>query len=335
MVPIIYLVKLFEMLEEAGVDIERLARSIRLDLTLFEDKESRVDYGLYTKAIAAAIKAYKAPGLGLSFGRHVSVVDHGIIGYAFISSATFGDAIRIFIKYQNTIGPLLNLRYFEEDNMAVIRAEEIMPLGGIRQFAMEEFIGNWLPVDILVPEVARIFVEVRLDYPTPQHVDMYPNNEQQKFYFEQKTNEIRFPLEILSVPFRLANEATVAVCAEQCEKILRRLEKAGNLIDRIRRLIMAEPRNIPTLEQMAKQVAVSTRTLRRRLHEQGTSYQLLRDEIRMSLAKEYLERTDMSVQEIAFLLSYTEPANFQRAFKRWTKMTPIAYRRSMFQSDGH
>lgn len=333
MVPVFYLKKLFVMLQEDGLDTSGIPARAGFDPGLLGDKEARVGYSVYIKAIEAAIDVYGKPGLGLIFGRRITIIDHGIIGYAFISSATFRDAIRIFVKYQNTTGPLLNVDLVNEGDVAIIRAREIMPLGSIRQFALEEYLANWMPDDSFVTETPVRYAEVRLDYPAPKHADMYTELFHCPIHFDQDVNEIRMSAEHLDMPFRLANEATAAVCAQQCEQTLRRLNQDGSLVDRVRRFVMAEPRRTPDLGQMASKLNMGARTLRRRLNEQGTSYQRICDEIRMSLAMEYLERTDMNVQEIAYLLSYTEASNFQRAFKRWTGKTPIAYRKSVAGHD--
>jgi AraC-like DNA-binding protein len=71
---------------------------------------------------------------------------------------------------------------------------------------------------------------------------------------------------------------------------------------------------------------MSERTLRRRLGEGATSFKRILDEVRRELAIGYVQERQLSTGEIAFLLRYSEPSAFQRAFKRWTKLTPSEYR---------
>ena len=90
---------------------------------------------------------------------------------------------------------------------------------------------------------------------------------------------------------------------------------------------MAQP------EDIANQLNMSYRTLRRRLSAEGLSFKQIHKEVVMGLATAYLRQTDLSTQEIAFLVGYSEVANFHRAFKTWFKQTPGAYRQSSIGLD--
>ena len=83
----------------------------------------------------------------------------------------------------------------------------------------------------------------------------------------------------------------------------------------------------PSLEETASQLGLPDWTLRRKLKEEGTSFQLLLDEMRRDLALGYMRDTQLSLGEIAFILGFSTPGAFQRAFKRWTGETPGGYRR--------
>src|SRR5262249_16896150 len=107
------------------------------------------------------------------------------------------------------------------------------------------------------------------------------------------------------------------------------LEKRGDdsPLDRMRELIAeALQSGVPTLDQIAKKMATSERTLRRRLEAEGTSFRALLDETRARLARSYVSDRRMPLSEVAFLLGFPEPSAFHRAFKRWTETTPSAWR---------
>ncbi|MCA9622130.1 MAG: AraC family transcriptional regulator [Myxococcales bacterium] len=79
-------------------------------------------------------------------------------------------------------------------------------------------------------------------------------------------------------------------------------------------------------DRIAKQLGMSARTLSRRLKQQGTSFGELLDRVRNEMSQQYLRDPSLSVHEVSFLLGYTEPSTFFRAFKRWTGTTPAAWR---------
>ena len=81
-----------------------------------------------------------------------------------------------------------------------------------------------------------------------------------------------------------------------------------------------------SIQMVARALATSTRSLQRRLAEAGTSYQQVLDTTRRDAAGQYLCNPGLSIGEVAYLLGYSEPAAFHRAFKRWNRMTPQAFR---------
>jgi AraC-like DNA-binding protein len=92
-------------------------------------------------------------------------------------------------------------------------------------------------------------------------------------------------------------------------------------------LLEALPSGLVTLEEIGRRLAVSKRTLQRRIEAEGTSFQRILSETREAVARHYLEATTLPAAEIALLLGYDEPNSFSRAFKTWTGTTPDTVRR--------
>lgn len=111
------------------------------------------------------------------------------------------------------------------------------------------------------------------------------------------------------------------------ESILQRAYPEHDFVTSVRKLLAESlVRNAYALTDLAKHLAMSPRTLRRRLAEEGINYQALLDEVRCDLAERHLRERRLSLSEIAFALGYAEPATFHRAFRRWKNVTPDAYR---------
>ena len=118
------------------------------------------------------------------------------------------------------------------------------------------------------------------------------------------------------------------VTASICERMLG--PGAGGRVDTIRavrRLLLSRPgQHMLKLEEAADQLRMSTAQLRKRLYRSGTSYKQLVLEVRMTLASHYLASTHLSIQEIAYLLDYSQPGPFSRAFKRYFDQSPREWR---------
>jgi AraC-like DNA-binding protein len=100
------------------------------------------------------------------------------------------------------------------------------------------------------------------------------------------------------------------------------------------RRLLAAPANgsVTSVEAVARRLAMSPRTLQRRLSEEGTSFDSLREEMRKQTAETFLADRTLAVSEVAFLLGFSEPGAFHRAFKRWHNTTPDAFRRQRSDS---
>ena len=123
------------------------------------------------------------------------------------------------------------------------------------------------------------------------------------------------------------NSEASEFCQQQCQLLIAKLSSSSSFIDEVRQLILARPGYFPSLEQVAATRNIMARTLRRRLAQEGSNFQLLLDEIRFKLARDYLEQTCINLEEISDLLGYSEPGNFSHAFKRWSGLAPRQWRK--------
>jgi AraC-like DNA-binding protein len=144
--------------------------------------------------------------------------------------------------------------------------------------------------------------------------------------FDAGVMQWEFDAALLSLPLPNANPITADVCASFCARMLEDIGQEHALVKTIKEACLNRMDDLPRAEQMAEQLHLSTRTLHRRLVDAGTSYQAIIDRIRERLAIEFLERTDLSVDEIAERSGFSDVSNFRKAFKKWTGQTPAYFR---------
>jgi AraC-like DNA-binding protein len=113
---------------------------------------------------------------------------------------------------------------------------------------------------------------------------------------------------------------------EECRRVVDKLASGTSIVEQVRKkLIAVMDGGDTTIEAVAKSMAMSPRSLQRRLSDEGTKYNDVLAEIRAEFAKRYLARGSLSASEVAYLIGFTEPPAFFKAFKRWTGMTPREY----------
>ncbi len=135
------------------------------------------------------------------------------------------------------------------------------------------------------------------------------------------------PRQLLDEPLPQADEHTLAVCIAQCEQILARRNDRQGYSALVRSQLLSSPGDMPGLDEVATSLHLHSRTLRRRLTEEGTSFRALTNEVRAALATELLGQVGLSVEEVAHRLGYAETAAFNHAFTRWFGLAPADYRR--------
>ncbi|WP_339502716.1 AraC family transcriptional regulator [Pseudomonas silesiensis] len=173
----------------------------------------------------------------------------------------------------------------------------------------------------------RISLEqATFSYPRPEHGAEYDLLFSCPLQFKAAQSSLLFHSRYLNMPL-LQDERTLKRFLERSPAdLLSRPDDGDNLSSQLRRLLSRDRSRWPDLESVAAHLHISPQTLRRHLREEGSSFQELKDQLRRDIAIYHLGRADLSLQQIAEQLGFSEPSAFHRAFKKWTGLTPGAYR---------
>jgi AraC-like DNA-binding protein len=145
--------------------------------------------------------------------------------------------------------------------------------------------------------------------------------------FGAERDEIAFDRRTRELPVVSADPALGELVHAHARALLARLPEVSSFASRVRHVLAERlPESAPNIDETASALAVAKRTLQRRLKDEGTSFETLADEVRRNLAERYLKEQRLGVQETAFLLGYSEVSAFQRAFVRWTGLSPSRWR---------
>ncbi len=275
------------------------------------------------KVIASSIRL--VPDISLRMFARAELTDLGVMGYAAINSDNLGKALTFLYRYHE----LTSDRYIDTltiDNGVVIVAP--VPLMShmqeFRSIAEDSFAGNWRVLQLLLGDAVDYSeASVHFAFPAPAYESTYAEVFECRIEFDAQRTELHFPAKWLEHPIASANRTMSDVCTAMCERLLGAGDSSRETSQIVRRLLLSRPgRRMYRLEEAAAELRLSTSQLRKRLYRAGTSYKQLVLEIRMALAKHYLEDTDLAVQEIAYLLDYSQPAPFSRAFKTYYGVSP-------------
>lgn len=276
------------------------------------------------------IAATRDPALPFDAGTRMHVSSYGMYGYALLCCETLREVTQLAVKFHRLATPTVKLRFREEEDEAVWSFDEVIgldPDDELYRFLVEFQYGihQTLARDMLGPEFQ--LSRLRMRCAKPAHHALYRQYFGVDCEFDQPCNELRYRAALLDRPAAYRNPITVAMAAEVCERMLVEARTSGGVTRRIYNLLLERPGQFDDMELLARKLNTSSRTLRRHLTTQGTSYKEILDDVRSHLAKEYLRTTRMSIDDIAGTLGFSDAANFRHAFRRWTGKSPSDFRR--------
>lgn len=332
--PAIYLIKLFEVLREHGIETADLMRHIGASPSDLLDRDRSVSISTYLNAVEYATNRFAIPDLGFLVGESTSVLEHGVLGYALLSSPNLRESLQRYVRYQNLQGPLLSIRFSSDGSIAALtavpRPGRWKPSSSALKYIIQEWLVGWNQWCQVIGKSGHFFEHVRLGYRSAGERRYYVDHLGSTVSFDNSETTAIFPASWLDRPLEFADEAIAALCSAQCERLLEILDKHSGLTTDIHRLLANSPGNVATMDKMANKLHVGVRTLRRRLSEEGTTYQDVVKEFRVAMAKRYLQETELPANEIASLVGYSDPANLYRVFKEGAGITPLEYRATNF-----
>jgi AraC-like DNA-binding protein len=274
-------------------------------------------------------------GLCLRYGISREIFDLGLIGYAILSCSDIGGAIDVACRYHRLTSSIDQI-YKTETNNRVVVTLRVRPAHRPMQVEIaEEFVtGQWkLLTDLLPPEFDRREIGLDFAFPPPAYADLCYELMPGALRYDAPSTSLSFPAEWQPLAIATADATVEQVCRAQCDELLESFEPGRPIVDDLRRIILSVPTNrAPLLEDAAHALAMSPRTLERRLHQEGLNFRQIANEIRMGVAAQYIVLATASGQELSAMLGYSQPSAFYRAFRNWFGMTPKQYRYSRLLS---
>ena len=268
------------------------------------------------------------PGFGLIAGRQYHLTTYGIWGFALASSPTIRAAIDLALRYRPLTFTFSDFRVSEADGQICIYMDDsALPASTHRYLAERDLAG----VQQLFYEAMGTAIpleRVHFRFADPGYRERYTALFGVEPRFDQPDNLIAIDACFLDMPLPQANEHTRQMCEAMCVQLLQQRRARSGFSSQIRDRLARLPGQFPDMETVAAELGMTSRSLRRHLENEGTSYRQLIDEIREILAEQAI-REGMAVEDIAGRLGYSEASSFIQAFKRWKGMSPKTYRVSL------
>ncbi|MCC6075419.1 AraC family transcriptional regulator [Pseudomonas sp. GCM10022188] len=324
-----YIVWLLDFLQGQGIDSAQLARRHRLDGKALLQPDTLISAELHRALLLDALQLSGNGGLGLQLGIQRSLATLDQLGYLMMSSSTLREASEIGLRYQNYPGRFsgrsIVTAFSEIEGQGCYQVHVQDDLGPLRLLAVEDVLGSIVATARWVLGRPLPVTRLRCDFPAPAHAEQYRAVFGCPIQFDAPTIQLFFDAAILDQPLPHASPQSAALYAGLCER--RSIERnQGDVAWRLSQMIVANPAEPPDLAAAASALHCSPRTLSRKLLAQGWQYQQLVDQVREIHARRALSDPTQSITRIAQQLGYADNSGFFRAFKKWTGLSPSAFR---------
>jgi AraC-like DNA-binding protein len=314
-------------LRSCDIDPVPLFSKARIDLRATSDPDARFPTHRMLDLWNLAIEATGNPCIGLLAAQHFQpAMLHGL-GFAWMASDTLSDALGRLVRYSNLINAAPDYRlevHRKTTDLVIAVPEDLFP--NYVHAAPDAGMAIFLRMCRITACEPLLPLHTALQRPKPACDEEFASVFGPSIEYKAPENRLCFDNEMVNRPLGSANPELARINDRTVVDYLARFDRARISMQVRSKIIEQLPDGLPKQEYVAEKLNVSLRSLQRKLKEEETSFKGLLEDTRQSLARQYLREHHRSIGEITYLLGFSEPSNFTRAFKRWTGKTPAEFR---------
>ena len=270
------------------------------------------------------------PFMGLSMGQDFHYESSSLLVVAMLAAPSVGEGLSFLNAYDHYIDTAIKTSYHPTFTPAEFSAD-LLHEGGAHMAQLNDYLMGFLVQTLNVATRSRIpLLEVTLQHKKPSDISGLQAFFQCQISFGRDHNSIRFHPKFLTQPFLTSNKLLFRVLASAMETYFSLGDEHQGFVGTVcRQIMLQESMQYTDSENIAERLRVSPRTLRRKLAEEGFTFQEAKNLARERRAKFLLANSKASLTDIAFELGYSELSAFSRAFRGWVGETPQSYRESI------
>jgi len=312
--------------EGHGLDRAEILRATGVSQKILADPDARVPSSSLWKLWRFGIGRLGDIDLGLECARGLHARGLGLVGYMMLFSQTSLQALRRLSRYSRILNETLRYK-LEEERFRIQVALEREPRFDPLRHPIDLRLGGILTVLKEICGSPLLPVEVHLSYPRPHRTSGLAQFFGAPLHFGMRESRLVFRRADLERAVPAADPRLAEYLEDLAKETLQRSGDQGTLPDRVRRTIWTDLADgAPSVARVASSLGLSARSLQRRLEQERTSFSSVVEGLRRELALSLLMQRELAISEVGFLLGYSDPAAFHRAFRRWTSRSPRQYR---------
>lgn len=323
---------LCDVAEEHGVPAADVLAGTGIQPADLADPEALVSAADEATAVRRLLARLSYPsGVGIEVGSRFTLTHFGLLGFAVMSCGTLRELLTIAMRYFALTMLHIDIALFEGADECVLELSADHLPADVRGFFIERDIAGIITTttSFVLPVVEKYADQVSADVAIDEDLlaPLLRLVPLRNLAFGRAHNRLHFPRAMLDEPLPQADPHTLEICIAQCDVLMQRNEQRRGITAVVRSKLFRDSGVFPTLPDVAAELDMHPRTLRRRLADEGTSFRALLAEARSAVAVDLLCNVGLTVEEVSKRLGYSDVSTFSHAFKRWHGVAPSAYPR--------
>ena len=275
-----------------------------------------------------ALASLPGEGHGLDLGSRQTLSSFGVLGLAMLAAPTFREALQTGIRYAPISGAMLDLALVDDPAGIAVTMRMHRPDPQLEAYLCEELLSSCLNLcrGVLGDDFAPLRIE--LCYPAPAYAARYTRLLGPDVRFGCADNRIVISRHWLDQAMPAANPNSARQLATLCLSQMPPGQASTGIVATIEQRLALQPATCPRLSELADELHMTERTLRRQLQAAGTSFRMIHDRVRERTARRLLQDSRQTLAQVAAAVGFADVRDFRRAFKRWSGQLPRELRRT-------
>ncbi|MBO9491651.1 AraC family transcriptional regulator [Endozoicomonas sp. G2_1] len=322
-----------KVLEQLGVDKAQIFAELHDLPNLDSDNQATIS-GKQLIQIYQNINRLNLPGIGLKIGAEIRAKDYGMYGCTLSSCQTLAESLDFATRYHSLATRTTRLYYDVKANgSSFLGCDDILGQPELKQFNLE--LQAAIHLALIRDAIGHSDFspsKVYFEFAEPAHSSLYYKMFDCPIVFEQAVSGFEFDQDKMATELARYNPLALPILLKSCDQLLELVTRDKFLLSIYSWVANNVDQELQS-QPLAEHLCMTTRTLRRHLAEHGTSFNKICAEVKCRFAKKYIDDDKLSIDDIASALGFKDSANFRRAFKSWTGLTPSEYRRDCQDQD--
>lgn len=317
-----------EVIGHYGLDKIEIAKQAGIDTNAIYRMSDRISAYKMQKVWEIVKELTGDDCIGLTYANYIQPASLNGLGLAWITSDSLMDSIKRLVKFQRSISTAIVFTIKEIDKRyhIILRSN----LKNAVDVSIDASIASLLKMCRITFGPELEVDRVSISHEKPNCAEQFAEYFGVPVEFDAAETEIVFSKETIEKRLVTANPELARMNDQVVIEYLKKYDKK-NISHQVRAKIIEMLNNgVPNQERIARELNMSLRNLQRKLKSEGASYNLILDEIRSDLSRQYLRGSDRTIFEIAYMLGFSDSSNFSRAFRRWEGVSPQQYRDTQY-----